>query len=310
MKLLKKMSLTVSLVLWVCFNIAPVAYGWATFEQLHKSRYNILIRKVHADHWTIGYDYIDCPPEKMNNGKALEEAMTKVLQTWLQPVRDLNTGKPIVNDFRYEHKERIWGEEAVKPFDLVVSFFCRFGISSIGMGKLIPPRISMRQGTEVTPRFLSVLLHEIGHAFGLADTYTRPAPMEAVRASKGGLARTIGHQPSSTMNSYHNRVVGQSLHLSEDDKNGIIWLYKFYHENLPLEDCFFPDYELEESPMGCVPKDPLIFEIKHGIESNGIKIIRDDPELDLNAKDELGTTALHYAVLKNYRRLVKREFDK
>ena len=41
--------------------------------------------------------------------------------------------------------------------------------------------------------------------------------------------------------------------LGRDDKNGIVWLYKATYEGLELRDCFFPDYELEEEPLGCRP---------------------------------------------------------
>ena len=92
--------------------------------------------------------------------------------------------------------------------------------------------------------------------------------------------------------------------VTEDDANGIVWLYKFYHENLPLEDCIFPDYELEASPVGCRPKSPLIFEIKHGNEWLATKVMDDDKKTDVNAKDETGLTALHYAVMKGYPKLV------
>ena len=62
--------------------------------------------------------------------------------------------------------------------------------------------------------------------------------------------------------------------IAVDDINGILWLYKHIHEGLPLEDCFFPDYELEEEPHGCRPKYPLIFEIKQGDEYWALKVIR------------------------------------
>ena len=93
--------------------------------------------------------------------------------------------------------------------------------------------------------------------------------------------------------------------ISQDDANGIVWLYKFYHENLPLEDCIFPDYELETSPDGCCPKSPLIFEIKHNnSESFALRVINEDRNTDVNAVDDSGSTALHHAVVKGYPKLV------
>ena len=76
------------------------------------------------------------------------------------------------------------------------------------------------------------------------------------------------------------------------------------YEQLPLEDCFFPEYELEEVPRGCRPKYPLIFEIKQGDEYWAIKVIKDDSDLDVNAQDRDGLTALHHAVLNGFEELV------
>ena len=166
-----------------------------------------------------------------------------------------------------------------------------------------PPSIELHRGTRVDD-FVGVLLHEIGHAFGLLDTYIRPElTLEELRVSRGGLGRTIGHQPASVMSGL-NFPHPWPTRISQDDANGIVWLYKFYHENLPLEDCIFPDYELEKSPDGCRPKSPLIFEIKHGHEEHAIFIINYDENTDINAKDENGMTALQYAIIKGYSELV------
>ena len=108
------------------------------------------------------------------------------------------------------------------------------------------------------------------------------------------------------MSGLHTWIHGNKR-VSEDDKNGIVWLYKFYHENLPLEDCLFPDYELETSPDGCRAKSPLIFEIKYGPDERfPIKVIDEDRNTDVNAKDETGSTALHHALAQGYLRLLGR----
>ena len=147
------------------------------------------------------------------------------------------------------------------------------------------------------------LLHEIGHCFGLLDTYVRNIPGEEFQVSRGGLVGTIGHQPASVMSGL-NSPRPHGTRISQDDANGIVWLYKFYHENLPLEDCIFPDYELEQSPDGCRPKYLLIFEIKYGREDLALEVMRDDENTDINAKDGDGMTALHYAIIKGYPKLL------
>ena len=93
--------------------------------------------------------------------------------------------------------------------------------------------------------------------------------------------------------------------LGRDDKNGIIWLYKVTYEGLSIRDCFFSDYQLEHEPLGCVPKHPLIFELKHSSEGIAFDVLEEDENLDINAQDADGMTALHYAVLYEYNRLFK-----
>ena len=120
--------------------------------------------------------------------------------------------------------------------------------------------------------------------------------------ARGGLDATKGTQPSSIMSGiFRNKDGGM---LGKDGKNGVVWFYKVVHEGLSIRDCFFPDYELEDDPLGCVPKHPLIFEIKHVSETTAVFVIRDDENLDFNARDADGMTALHHAFINEYTRLV------
>ena len=284
-----------------------ITFDHRTREEFKRKRNN-LIRRVHKEQWVIGYRYMDnCPPKARNNGKAIEAAITTSLNAWLQPVRELNTGQPVVDDFRYvpDLVIPIEDEAERKLYDLVIFFYCDFGKSAalVQTDETIPPTIKLHRGTRVD-RFAGVLLHEMGHAFGLLDTYIRPElTLEELRVSRGGLARTIGHQPASVMSGL-NFPQPFAARVSQDDANGIVWLYKFYHENLPLEDCVFPDYELEKSPDGCRPKYPLIFEIQHGHQEHAIRVIDNDENTAINAKDGNGMTALQYAVIKGYSQLI------
>ena len=230
------------------------------------------------------------------------------LNAWLQPVRDMNTGQPVVDDFRYVPDLVFPVPDAeLKLYDLIIEFYCDLTTSHalVGADDDVPPLLKMHRGTVVTDRFSYSLLHEIGHAFGLSDTYTKPERIanEEFRVSRGGLSHTIGHHPASVMAGQNvPRPVGSAV--SQDDANGVVWLYKFYHEDLALEDCIFADYELEKDPEGCRPKYPLIFETIHGSEELAIRVIDEDENTDINVKDGDGMTALHYAVIKGYPQLV------
>ena len=70
------------------------------------------------------------------------------------------------------------------------------------------------------------------------------------------------------------------------------------YEGLSIRDCFFTDYELEHVPLGCVPKHPLIFELKHGIAGRVLLMLEEDENIDVNVQDAEGMTALHYAVIR------------
>ena len=304
------LCLALALAVYLCLGTLPATQGFITSDHRNprvRRKLNNLIRRVHKEQWFIGYRYADnCPPADRNNGKAIEEAITTSLQAWLQPVREMNTGKPVVDDFRYVPNLVFPLSEAErKSYDLLISFFCDLGKSHalVVADEAKPPYIKLHRGT-VVDDFAGVLLHEIGHAFGLLDTYLRlHLTLEELRVSRGGLATTIGHQPASVMSGL-NFPHPWPTRISQDDANGIVWLYRFYHENLALEDCIFSDYELEKSPDGCRPKYPLIFEIKHGREDLATRVINQDENIDINAKDETGTTALDYALAKGYNHLV------
>ena len=338
MRLLKttRLFLTLIVMVWLSVNLLPVADGFIAGDHHNprtRGKLNSLIRRVHKDQWVIGYVYAGpelgepagvCPPGARNNGAAIEETIETALRAWLQPVKDLNTGKPVVDDFRFVPNFFIRDAEALikdengiyvkdieaklQLYDLRIYFFCNFEKSAAltRADEAIPPAILMRKGTEVTPRFAGELLHELGHSFGLLDTYIilrREA--EELRVSRGGLDRTIGHQPASVMSGF-GTVHPPPTRVAKDDANGIVWLYKFYHENLPLEDCIFPDYELEKSPDGCRPKSPLLFEIKYGREILATRVIEEDEKTDVNARDSSGATALHYAAMKGYPKLMEK----
>ena len=297
MKLLKKTHLYCAFALMGFLLLGTAAHGFIAFEHTHPEQRNLLIRKIDKQQWTIGYRYsAECLPGDRQNGKALEEAITTALRAWLQPLRELQPARPITDDFRYVlqpdfNGDRFGDRPGLIAVDTRITFECQKEQSRIWWNVVDPPDIYMRKGTKITPSLISALTHELGHAFGLADTYLAAYRPRDGFVSTGGLERTVGTQPPSLM-------AALTAAITEDDRNGMLWFYKRFHENLDLEDCFFPDYMFEASPRGCIPKYPLIFEVKHGHAKNVERILDEDPKLDVNAQDDGGLTALHHAVIQ------------
>lgn len=300
-RIFSSLVLASCLLLW----LTPAAHGFMWLELDGKQPETILINKVHAPHWDIAYKYADdCPPEQRDNDEALTAAATEALQMWLQPLRNY-AKRPIVDDFRYQLND----DMGAGDFNII--FDCEIGVSFafIPFDPPSVPAIVIQQGTEVTPNFMIDLVHEIGHIFGLADSYLGEGDPAL---DTGGFDWTKGAQPVSIMAVMPRWSRDRGL-LSKDDKNGIVWLYKVTYEGLGLRDCFFPDYELEADlvrellvdQFGCRPKYPLIFALKHDIEHSAASILSEDENLDVKVQDADGMTALHYAVLNGYTRVVK-----
>ncbi len=274
-----------------------------SYDHEYMLRFNVLMAKIHNDHWNIAYRYDDdCSAEKQRDPKALERAITTALRAWLQPLRTFPTKKPLVDDFRYLFKA------ARDSSDVRVTFHCTYSVSYARINTRRPPDIFMHEGTEVSNNFMFTLTHEIGHAFGLSDTRSGSTHGDSFPTTTGGLDSTMGTQPPSLMSSHSvNSPLGNNeSKLGEDDKRAIIWLYKHFHAGLTLEDCFFPDYVLEKAPLGCRPKYPLIFEVKHSPPRYALQLLDDDPKIDINAQDAGGMTALHYAVMYKRTEIVER----
>ena len=300
------------IVLILFFSVAPATHGFVARAQAAGGTYgvalNSLIYKVHQEQWRIGYRFAAaCPDEFKREEEILKERIAWALDVWLQPLRDTYPAALITDKFifvrqrDFDRNAPIGDDSAA--LDVRINFECEEGSSSASIGGAHINEVHMRNGYGLSfpvgdPRFdisfSAVLAHEIGHIFDLADTYVE----EGARRSTGGSPWTWGAQPDSIM------VAQVRAAILEDDKRGIIWLYKHVYEGQPINDCFFSDYVFEAHTAGCIPKHPLIFLVKdNGLsESNGhdvfIKhLLANVPTLDVNAQDDDGFTALHYAVL-------------
>ena len=307
MKLLKKMNsiFTLAFVGYLLFSVVHTAQGYIAFH--HRSKTNVVLTAiVHEESWTIGYMYSEkCAAKDRPDDKELQRAITEALQTWLQPLRDY-TDRPIVNNFHFV-KLPDWNEQDLRLDEEFKKLAVRFGFicdlnkkAFAKIGDVFPPEITMPVTPQVNLRTRETLLHELGHAMGLDDTYIRK---DREDKSAGGLPFTVGAQPYSTMAG--NAGVGHT-DLKKDDKNGIVWLYKHLHEGLAKTDCFFSDYEFEAATAGCRPKHPLLFELSQGSREIAVKLIMEhDQNIDLNARNSHGMTALHYAVALDYEDTVR-----
>ena len=300
--------LTFGVIIGLLFSTTPTTHAFTSVKfQFGWQRDKItLIDKVHQKHWDIAYAYgADCPAAKKAGGKKFEGDITSVLQKWLQPLREIKTKAPIVNAFRYQLHDEITLEVREKV-DLAILDTCEIGNSQAALSTRRAPAAVLRVLADTDEWRIRALLHELGHTFGLGDTYVNrnERNQEVPSVSKGGLNKTIGTQPAAVM-SIHIERVGVDF-LTEDDENGIIYLYKIKYEGLPVNDCLFPHYQFEKSPDGCVPKYPLIFEIRQGFEIYALRILDEDPNIDINAQNAIGYTALHYAVTGKHRQFLNR----
>ena len=308
---MKKLTLVISLALLTACIVRKSPPAQAKFlVPVAVKRLGILMHIIDKPQWRIGYNFTaDCPAAFRQQEDKLQATIVKALQTWLQPLRTRYPHRRFTDDFRLLRQPDVeqCGDDwvALGEVDARITSDCQgkghpFAIIAF-LG--VSPEVCMKErGEGINRSFTYALVHELGHAFGLADTYAREHVL-----SSGGLANTAGKQPAAVMAGYFRAL--SPLQLGEDDKNGIIWLYKYLHENHPGGDCFFDDYVPDERRKGkkgmCRPKYPLIFEAKHGLATTVRRILRDDPTLDLNARDGAGMTALHYAVQRADTEMVK-----
>ena len=305
MKRLRPFHLLFALVVMcgLFFSRTPATHGFIVRTSTTTNR---LIDVIDKPQWRIGYNFtVGCPAAFRKTEAELKEMILKSAQVWLEPLRKRYPERQFTDDFllvRMPDVEVCKSEvfhNLIDEVDLRVVFECRddfarsFFVAAAKENKAVPG-VCMSEGKDGGARrhIFPILVHEVGHAFGMHDTYVTLSPNQR---NTGGLARTAGRQPSSVMASMV--CFERPDQIAEDDKNGIIWLYKWLYEDQPEKDCFFPDYHFVRGPSGgCEPKYPLIFEAKHGCFAIVEMILRDDPTLDLNARDSSGFTALHHAV--------------
>ena len=283
------------------YNANKQAEGFITVAHDDPERFvngeNILIKRVHEEHWDIFYQvHEDCPDSRKTEEKhrLFRESLEWGIRTWLAPLREI-TDRPIVDKFIFHQ-----GEGQRDEYEIQATFGCEKRASR-GHRSSRSLHINEHQGRGVSfenlpyGRFRFVLLHELGHVFDLADTYVGNLMFSP--PSTGGLPKTIGNQPQSVMS-----IDGGCLSigwLCLDDKRAIQWLYRYHWEGLDPTNCP-PEFVYEElthegrTVGGCVYKQPLFTEVRQGHAEGARRFLDRNKNLKINDKDEHGLTALHY----------------
>ena len=284
------------------YNANKQADGFITVAHDNPERFvngeNILIKRVHEEHWDIFYGFgADCPDsfKTEENYRLLRENLERGIRIWLAPLREI-TDRPIVDKFVF-HNER----DKNIDLEITVNFLCKKGRSVASRsGRSIYMRITPVETVEswFAPSLRydgSTLIHELGHTFDLADTYVGNPSFSP--PSTGGNRKTIGRQPRSVMSLGVGCKGLWSLCL--DDKRAIQWLYRYHYEGLDPKNCP-PEFIYEElthegkTVGGCVYGQPLLVTLRQGHLFDADELLISDKNIKINAQDKHGNTALHY----------------
>ena len=297
---------------FVTFDQGMIAAGSSCYTR------EILIKKVHAKEWKVLYGFADnnyCDQAFSNKTAQLENMILNSITSWLSPLQDK---EGIISRHNIKLEERMtasvspdqdWRKTIVpvedKTHDLSIVFYCKDGTASAistrcnATSDPDAPEINMyiynlHNSPNLKNYYDRVLHHEMGHAFGLDDTYVHHMlgqNSNKFNKSTGGNPNRIGQQPDSVMSGC-SQCEG-AFDLAPDDIAGIKWLYR-YHVDKSVTFCDCPyDYVYESETAGCRPEYPLTFAIKGGSESWS-DLIGYSSE-DVNRRDNFGNTALHYA---------------
>ena len=264
---------------------------------------NILIKRVHKQHWDIFYQFSkSCPASRKTekNYQTLRQKLEEGIRIWLEPLREISR-KPIVDKFIfYKSKEtdryKAENDQQVEH-EISATFSCNKGRSSASRHERVINMLEKTNGRN-SPMFgnlpysVLTLLHELGHTFDLADTYVGNIGFSP--PSAGSSLLTIGNQPHSVMSGSC-----PDFKLCLDDKRAIRWLYRYHYEGLDPTDCpsEFIYEELTDKGRtvgGCVYKQPLIVELRQNHLDRAEDLLTNDKNLKINDKDKHGYAALHY----------------
>lgn len=310
-----------SFVLVLACAVEPPS-GDAKFVTLDQQRYGLnnlsLVNQGHAQELVIGYAFFDnngCSGRYTDN--RVQSDISRVLNAWLEPLRGWSglvaSKGPIVDTYTYIKGEVSDGSVSATDGNSIphlwVAFACREGRSYYGFSITTNPGPAVivmynSMASNYGDYALSTLLHEVGHAFGLADTYVEQGgDSRRYNESECGAAKIVGCEPLAVMNKTSWLLHPLEVRLAADDIAGIRYVYRDIHageRRCPAE------YTPDMSTRGCRPKDPLIFAIMNGDIPNADALIKQSGALSdedvtalINKQDGTGSTFLHYAALRS-----------
>ena len=225
----------------------------------------IIIGRVHQKELHINYEGMRDDSEFTRLSRLVEDA----LRLWLSA---LSAEKNIVDTFKHtNNKEDVNNLD----YDLTISMDCPPKRGTSAHYTLGDREICMANSNKMLE--FRYLAHEIGHAFGLGDTYyykIKPQSIMCCAVSVlGGYEASDGNFP-----------------LPLDDADGIRYIYsKVFKEKTDL--C--PDYyTYEESNMSCLPTITAL--VRSGVFH---KVIRGSFARNFEEVDEDGNTPLHHAAM-------------
>ena len=213
----------------------------------------------------------------------VEGKISWALATWLASLKRLKLGKEVITkkDFKFTElppspdklsssgfiytPDQLKANNLLNKIDLVViiggnlSYACPKRSWELFPEPLrLPPFVFIRHNigiatTAVSSRWEHLLLHELGHAFGLIDTY--PNDLIGTRGQSASVMNLALKDYQTTPS------------LAADDIKGMGWLYYYYHDQQKLKgnECLFDNYEVVKNSEGrkaCRPIYPVIHEIQ------------------------------------------------
>lgn len=201
-----------------------------------------------------------------------EKAVRGALLAWVQALEKAQQLHLLQTDRRFSKSIAFVDDDE----DLVVNMVCSLGVTRTSSSAFHNPHVlftltlrevfwtenqtgHVRRGAkDKGAYFVPLLVHELGHTFGLADTYLYPG---RENRSTGGSAHTIAKQPLSIMAAAYAVTPhdANSFVIQSDDIAGMAWLYNYFvAETLSESHHCVLGYVYEEESAGCLPKEGLM----------------------------------------------------